>query len=497
LNSLPDDIGNFVVGATTFNKDQQQQVFGDLLVDSTKPFLSAITMIAPSPDWFSGFYDFNAIDPSTSTWFGEFVILTYPMDAGTEVGDQYSGDNAAETPPGPITRFTVANSRSTGVFLTPDETAILPVARWKCNLLTTFVDTPTPAPAIIWPSNPLNLVNTVKETAGFITLYDAINAALVVEVLTEDGPFTLFAPTDQAFAALPGGALEWLLQSQPRIQQVILYHVINGKTFLSALSDGETISSLLGGRLLSVAKSDGKTTINGVAIVGPKDVQTLRGVIHVIDSVLIPPNIVFPPDLVDIAGANGFDTLVDAVNAAGLTEALKGGIFTIFAPTDAAFAALPAGVLDSLLGNPTRLGELLRYHVAAGKSLASDLSDGDQIATLLEGESLSVAKSDGKVTINGVALVGPTDVGALNGVIHVIDTVLIPPGFFDPEPTCGKTHDNCTADAECCSKRCIPLGMSGRNICRAVSKTAKAKLSDRGGAAGRPTNRNLIRGSKK
>ena len=136
-----------------------------------------------------------------------------------------------------------------------------------------------------------------------------------------------------------------------------------------------------------------------------------------------------PGDIVDVAaGAGSFNTLVAAVKAAGLVDALKGdGPLTVFAPTDAAFAALPAGTLDSLLKpeNKDQLAAILLYHVVSGKVMSSDLS-GTINAETLQGETIEIVASSAGVTVNG-ANVAKADVAASNGVIHVIDAVLLPP----------------------------------------------------------------------
>ena len=132
--------------------------------------------------------------------------------------------------------------------------------------------------------------------------------------------------------------------------------------------------------------------------------------------------------IVDVAIANGsFDTLVAAVKAADLASTLSGtGPFTVFAPTDEAFAALPEGVLDKLLlpENKEALAKILTYHVVSGEVLSSDIKAG-AVATV-EGEDVDIAVASGKVTINAATVTQP-DVRASNGVIHVIDSVLLPP----------------------------------------------------------------------
>ena len=131
--------------------------------------------------------------------------------------------------------------------------------------------------------------------------------------------------------------------------------------------------------------------------------------------------------IVDVAVNNEFNTLVAAVQAAGLVETLQGdGPFTVFAPTDEAFAALPEGTLDSLLADPEALAEILTYHVVSGSVLAEDVVGLDS-ATTVQGDDIAIEVVDGGVVLNGSANVVATDVKASNGVVHVIDAVILPP----------------------------------------------------------------------
>lgn len=143
---------------------------------------------------------------------------------------------------------------------------------------------------------------------------------------------------------------------------------------------------------------------------------------------LIGSSSAYAADIVDTAAANGsFKTLVAAAQAAGLIETLKGaGPFTVFAPTDAAFAALPAGTVESLLKpeNKDKLTEVLTYHVIPGKVMSGDLKDGMKAATV-EGADVTI-DLDGGARVNDAKVV-TADVSADNGVIHVIDKVLMPP----------------------------------------------------------------------
>ena len=136
----------------------------------------------------------------------------------------------------------------------------------------------------------------------------------------------------------------------------------------------------------------------------------------------------FMNTLIDVAVADGhFKTLAKALTAAGLIDTLQGaGPFTVFAPTDDAFAKLPAGTLDGLLKDIPKLTAILKYHVLAGKVVAADVVKLDgKTATTLNGAALKVSTTGG-VKLNGVVNVTKTDIAASNGVIHVIDTVLLP-----------------------------------------------------------------------
>ena len=179
---------------------------------------------------------------------------------------------------------------------------------------------------------------------------------------------------------------------------------------------------------------DGKVMIDGAEIVAT-DVMASNGVIHVIDSVILPPAKAAAPaaaapaakDIVATAvGAGQFNTLVAAVKAAGLVEALQGkGPFTVFAPTDEAFAKLPAGTVESLLKDPKALANILLYHVVPGAVKAEAVKDG-LTAKTLQGSPVTFKVMDGKAMIEGAGIVA-TDVMASNGVIHVIDSVILPP----------------------------------------------------------------------
>ncbi len=267
------------------------------------------------------------------------------------------------------------------------------------------------------------VVDIIVNSENHNTLEAAVIAAEIADDLAGEGPFTVFAPTDDAFAALPEGTVEALLEDPTGdLAQILLYHVVATKAMSTDLSDGQMIETLQG-KKVEVKIMDGKVYIND-AMVTVADVMADNGVVHVIDAVLIPPT----TTVVDIiVNSENHNTLQAAVIAAELADDLAGeGPFTVFAPTDNAFAALPEGTVEALLEDPTGdLAQILMYHVVANKAMSTDLSDGQMIETL-QGKKVEVKIMDGKVYIND-AMVTVADVMADNGVVHVIDAVLIPP----------------------------------------------------------------------
>ena len=281
---------------------------------------------------------------------------------------------------------------------------------------------PTAAPA-------LDIVDTAVAAGSFNTLVTAVQAAGLVDALKGDGPFTVFAPTDEAFAAIPADMLSALLANPEALSQILLYHVLPGKVMAASVADGLSVETLQGAPV-TFSVMDGKAMINGANIV-TTDIETSNGVIHVIDAVIVPPAEAASEgpamDIVDTAVAAGsFNTLVAAVQAAGLEDALRGdGPFTVFAPTDEAFAAIPAETLTALLADPEALSQILLYHVLSGKVMAESVADGLSVETL-QGAPVDFSVVDGKAMINGATIVA-TDIETSNGVIHVIDAVILPP----------------------------------------------------------------------
>lgn len=300
--------------------------------------------------------------------------------------------------------------------------------------------TPTPAPTAMpeptaTPEPVLkDIVDTAVADGRFTTLVAAVQAAELVDTLKGEGPFTVFAPTDDAFAALPEGTLDSLLlpENKQTLTDILLYHVVSGKVMAADVTAMTSAATVLG-KDVAIKVDMGNVYINEAKVI-ITDIETSNGVIHVIDAVLLPPTDEAAMEekntIVDIAVADGrFTTLVAAVTAADLVETLSGeGPFTVFAPTDDAFAALPAGTLESLLlpENKQQLTDILLYHVVSGKVMATDVVTLTSAPTVL-GKDVTITVKDGKVYLNDTVQVIITDIEASNGVIHVIDAVLLPP----------------------------------------------------------------------
>jgi uncharacterized surface protein with fasciclin (FAS1) repeats len=212
-------------------------------------------------------------------------------------------------------------------------------------------------------------------------------------------------------------------ENKAKLAAILTYHVVPGSVKAADVVKLKNAATVQGQRV-DIKVDGGKVMVDGANVVAT-DVACSNGVIHVIDTVILPVD----GTIVDVAAKNGsFNTLVAAVKAAGLVETLSGkGPFTVLAPTDAAFAKLPAGTLEMLLKpeNKKQLVDILTYHVVPGVAAYSDqVVKMSQVPTVL-GTPITVTVTEGKVRLNDSNVVA-TDVEASNGVIHVVDTVILP-----------------------------------------------------------------------
>jgi len=272
------------------------------------------------------------------------------------------------------------------------------------------------------------------------TLAKAVTEANLVQALKSEGPFTVFAPSEEAWAGLPAGLIETLLlpENQSLLVNILQYHVIAGSAVDAAsIVSGTDVEMLNGGNVRLVVTGNG-VTVNGANVI-TADVRATNGIIHVIDKILIPPGVDVPKDIVELASADpDLSSLVNALVEADLVSALDvAGPFTVLAPTNAAFAALGDTSLDV-----ETLKNVLLYHVISGNFLAADVVTLSSAKTL-NGQSVSIRVEGGNVFV-GEAQVIVTDIIASNGVIHKIDAVLMPPPPPPPR-TCRYSEIICYA----------------------------------------------------
>jgi uncharacterized surface protein with fasciclin (FAS1) repeats len=275
------------------------------------------------------------------------------------------------------------------------------------------------------------IAEVAVEAGTFGTLVEALTAAGLAETFADPdaGPFTVFAPSDDAFAAIDSAALETLVADVPALTAVLQAHVVSGRLDAEAVL-GETTLTTLGGYALSVDAEATPPTVGGAAIVAT-DVAASNGLIHVIGSVIMPEAETPDPALPSIAtlatNAGTFTTLLEALTAAGLAETFadpSAGPFTVFAPNDAAFAAIDSAALNAVIEDVEALTAVLQAHVVEGKVDAAQVLAAEEHTTL-GGYVLEVDAEASPPTIGGANIIA-TDLEASNGYVHVIGTVILP-----------------------------------------------------------------------
>jgi uncharacterized surface protein with fasciclin (FAS1) repeats len=284
------------------------------------------------------------------------------------------------------------------------------------------------------PSTSTTITAQVSAGTNFTLLKSAVVKAGLAATLDGTGPFTVFAPTDDAFIASGITATVIGMLSSDKLKAILLYHTLSSKVMAADVPAGPNAKVVtVGGDSIFVTKNVSGVFVNGINVT-KADIAASNGVIHTISRVLLPP----VGNIVQVASADTtFSLLVAAVlrastgstNVAGILSG--GGIFTVFAPTNNAFRA--AGFADTAAvnaANPNTLASILTYHVIPGRVFSSDLVNGAK-ATTANGGMVTIALSGSVATVKGNAntsaagIIG-TNVMATNGVVHVIDQVLLP-----------------------------------------------------------------------
>jgi uncharacterized surface protein with fasciclin (FAS1) repeats len=300
-------------------------------------------------------------------------------------------------------------------------------------------------------------------TKDLSTLVAALTATDLVSVLNGTDKYTVFAPTNAAFDQLPKEVFDCLLEpvGLPVLSDVLKYHVVADEAEASDLKNDESLKTLDGDNTLTVSIAGSNVTIEGgssKAGVVQADIMATNGVVHEVNAVLLPKDFAAPECgtgtiTATAAGNADLKTLVAALGAANLTDTFDGStVYTVFAPTNAAFTAL-GDTVDCLLKpeNVDALTTVLTYHVVAGYDLSSAIKNGLKLTTL-EKEDITFFTAGGNVTIEPTsksanATVITPDVYANNGVVHVIDAVLLPKDFMDNNPCGSKTIADATSSA--------------------------------------------------
>lgn len=292
----------------------------------------------------------------------------------------------------------------------------------------------------------MNIVDTAIAAGGFDTLVATLQATGLDATLADSTQsFTVFAPTDAAFAMIDQETLDLLVADTDTLSSILLQHVVSGEvnSVTAYTLNGQSASTASGAAIPIAINSELDSLTFGGATITTKDIYTTNGVIHVIDTVVVADvELPSPPvSIVDVAVANGnFTTLVAALQATGLDVVLDDpeSSFTVFAPTDAAFALLGQNTIDALLADTDTLSNILLYHVIQGSKILQDgavsvAQSADNSVTMANSSKVALSVADSTLFVNKSA-VSLTDVMADNGVIHVVDQVILAP-TVKGEPT--------------------------------------------------------------
>jgi len=357
-------------------------------------------------------------------------ILKYHVVGVPKDADAVIAESSLETITDDKQKLTV-EERDAGVFINNAQVTVPNVRAW--NGVVHVID------AVLVPAD--SIVELASKVADFSTLVSLVSAVEpIAQALSGAGTFTVFAPTNEAFNKMfeQEGLQDNLVASYNNdlLEAVLKYHVLDTKVLSTDLSASQTVATLLGSeQTLTITTTDGnkiETTSGGVAAITAVDTEASNGVIHTIDTVLGPVNVLPTGYIADIPPAAETGILAEALTAAGLLDVFKGPSptgFTVFAPTDAAFvAALDALGLTKaeLFADVPLLTKILKYHVVGVPKDAAAVSAETSLETITDDkQKLTVEVRDAGVFINNAQVTVP-NVRAWNGVVHVIDAVLVP-----------------------------------------------------------------------
>jgi transforming growth factor-beta-induced protein len=399
--------GNIVEVAVSKNPEEFNALVAAVLkaeLDGALANGGPFTVFAPTDKAFAEFFTSLGVSLGEVTKKDVAAVLQYHV-----VADRLFSPDLENKPYTTLTGEEIHVNTDNGVVINEDVNVIVP------NVLATngvihVID------QVLQPKTE-TIVDIAISNPDFSILVQALQKAELVEALQGEGPFTVFAPTDQAFI---DAGIDLNAVSKADLANILKYHVLAGRFLAKELN--EKGFATLNGQKFFVDFNSGKIFINGKTEVIATDIVASNGVIHVLDMVLMPP----AGNIVEIAkDTEKLSSLVAAVVKAQLASALSSdGPFTVFAPTNAAFAKLLAqlGVsLDEV--NVDDLKDILLYHVVNKRLFSADLENTSY--PTLNGAGIDVNTRD--LTINGDVNIIATDIIATNGVVHLIDQVLMPP----------------------------------------------------------------------
>jgi len=383
-------------------------------LDGALNTLDPITVFAPTDD------AFNALPAGTVAALLADIpaltdILLYHVINGAVLSTDLADGQVATTLNGSDITVTINN----GVFINGTSQVIVADIAASNGVVHVVNEVLSETPALqytIW--------DVIQNSPDHTTLEAVVGLAGLDGALDSEGAYTVFAPTDAAFALVPQPIIDALLADPSGLLTFILtYHVVPSVALSTDLADGQVITTLSGVDV-NISIINGDVFINQAQVI-VADIVTDNGVVHVLDAVIAPG--VIANNVWEIIQASPSHTILEtAIIAAGLDGTLQDEFFfTVFAPTDDAFGALPAGTLESLIANPAALTDILLYHATGDAVNSTDLTDGQNI-TMLQGDNTTITLGMGGAMINNANIVA-ADLNAWNGVIHVIDAVLLPP----------------------------------------------------------------------
>ena len=399
-----------------------QTVFDVIANSPDHELLEEFVMVAELDDDLNGAGPFTVFAPTDAAFnaLPSWLVPQLAMDPTGDlasallyhvVGDNLSSGDLMDGPLSTLEGSAVTVSTTGGYFVNGAMVTVADVP--ATNGVVHVID------AVLLPQ-PMTIVDVVANSPDHELLLEFVNTADLVGDLSAEGPFTLFAPTDDAFNALPSWLLAQLAGDAGELGVVLQNHLLGEEVLSDAMVDGVPLTNVLDEELAVSVDGDGNIMINGAAVT-VEDIQTYNGVVHVIDAVLLTQE----PTIVDVVvNSPDHELLEEFVNVADLVDDLSAdGEFTLFAPTDAAFEALPSWLLGLLSADPSELGVVLSNHVLDSENYAATLTDGMVLTSLID-EELTVTIGDDVMINNAVVTV--TDIPSYNGVVHVIDAVLLP-----------------------------------------------------------------------